>query len=59
MGMNNAYMSIGNVLGPTLAGLLYDVKITYPFVLGFALLAVTLFITVSWQKRSLKAKAAL
>jgi MFS transporter, DHA1 family, multidrug resistance protein len=59
MGMNNAYMSIGNVLGPTLAGLLYDVKITYPFILGFALLIVTLFITFSWQKRSLKAKAVL
>jgi MFS transporter, DHA1 family, multidrug resistance protein len=59
MGMNNAYMSIGNVLGPTLAGLLYDVKITYPFILGFVLLIVTLFITVTWQKRSLKAKAAI
>lgn len=31
MGMNNAYMSIGNVLGPTLAGLLYDVNIIYPY----------------------------
>lgn len=59
MGMNNAYMSIGNVIGPTLAGLLYDIKITYPFVLGFALLIVTLFITFTWQKRSLKAKAVL
>jgi MFS transporter, DHA1 family, multidrug resistance protein len=59
MGMNNAYMSIGNVLGPTLAGLLYDIKITYPFVLGFVLLVVTLFITFTWQKRSLKAKAVV
>ncbi len=59
MGMNNAYMSIGNVLGPTLAGLLYDVKITYPFILGFVLLIITLFITFTWQKRSLKTKAAL
>ncbi|MEH7113091.1 MFS transporter [Neobacillus niacini] len=59
MGMNNAYMSIGNVIGPTLAGLLYDIKITYPFILGFALLIVTLFITFTWQKRSLKAKAVL
>nr|WP_263323688.1 MFS transporter [Neobacillus sp. Marseille-Q6967] len=57
MGMNNAYMSIGNVIGPTLAGLLYDVKISFPFILGFVLLVVTLFITISWQKRSLKAKA--
>ena len=59
MGMNNAYMSIGNVIGPTLAGLLYDVKITYPFILGFVLLIITLFITFTWQKRSLKAKAVL
>jgi MFS transporter, DHA1 family, multidrug resistance protein len=59
MGMNNAYMSIGNVLGPTLAGLLYDVKITYPFILGFVLLVITLFITYTWQKRSLKAKAVI
>jgi MFS transporter, DHA1 family, multidrug resistance protein len=59
MGMNNAYMSIGNVLGPTLAGLLYDVKITYPFILGFVLLIITLFITFTWQKRSLKAKAVI
>lgn len=57
MGMNNAYMSIGNVLGPTLAGLLYDVKISFPFMLGFVLLLVTLFITITWQKRSLRAKA--
>lgn len=59
MGMNNAYMSIGNVIGPTLAGLLYDVKISYPFILGFVLLVITLFITFSWQKRSLKAKAVI
>jgi MFS transporter, DHA1 family, multidrug resistance protein len=59
MGLNNAYMSIGNVLGPTLAGLLYDVKITYPFGLGLILLVVTLFITITWQKRSLKTKAVL
>ncbi|MFD6440780.1 MFS transporter [Peribacillus sp. NPDC060186] len=57
MGMNNAYMSIGNVLGPTLAGLMYDVQITYPFILGLFLLILTLMITMAWQKRSLHAKA--
>ncbi|MDF0728142.1 MFS transporter [Cytobacillus sp. S13-E01] len=59
MGMNNAYMSIGNVLGPTLAGLLYDVKITYPFILGLLLLVVTLAITMIWQKQTHKQNAAL
>ncbi|MDM5212749.1 MFS transporter [Peribacillus sp. NJ4] len=57
MGMNNAYMSIGNVLGPTLAGMMYDVHITYPFMLGLFLLIITLMITMAWQKRSLHAKA--
>ncbi|MBA9026121.1 MULTISPECIES: MFS transporter [Bacillaceae] len=56
MGMNNAYMSIGNVLGPTLAGLMYDIRIMYPFVLGLVLLVITLFITMAWQKRSVHAK---
>lgn len=59
MGMNNAYMSIGNVLGPTIAGVLYDVRITYPFVLGLALLIVTLFITIAWQKKEPKPKEAV
>jgi len=56
MGMNNAYMSIGNVLGPTLAGMLYDVRLTFPFILGLLLLILTLIISMVWQKRSVKAK---
>src|SRR5690606_1732940 len=52
MGMNNAYMSIGNILGPTLAGILYDVNLIYPFILGLILLIVTLFITLFWQKNA-------
>ncbi|MFS0862896.1 MFS transporter [Fredinandcohnia sp. 179-A 10B2 NHS] len=58
MGMNNAYMSIGNILGPTLGGLLYDVHIIYPFILGLILLVVTIFITFLWQKNA-KPKAQL
>lgn len=49
MGMNNAYMSIGNVLGPLLAGLLYDVHIVYPFVLGLVVLLLTMFVSVRWK----------
>lgn len=51
MGMNNAYMSIGNVLGPLIAGLIYDVHIIYPFLLGLIVLALTLIVSMSWQKR--------
>lgn len=59
MGMNNAYMSIGNVLGPTLAGLLYDVNITYPFMLGLFLLALTLITAITWQRRVQRKKPVL
>ncbi|HWO76592.1 MAG TPA: MFS transporter [Bacillus sp. (in: firmicutes)] len=54
MGMNNAYMSIGNVLGPTLAGILYDMNIIYPFVMGLIFLVLTLIVTIVWQKRSVR-----
>lgn len=50
MGMNNAYMSIGNVIGPLLAGVLYDVNIIYPFVLGFVVLGITIMVSMVWQK---------
>ncbi|WP_298830610.1 MFS transporter [uncultured Planococcus sp.] len=60
MGMNNAYMSIGNVIGPLLAGVLYDINIIYPFILGLIMLMITMFITVSWQRsRAAKASAAV
>ncbi len=59
MGMNNAYMSIGNVLGPLLAGALYDVNISYPFILGLVMLMITWTITVAWHRgRTLKTRTA-
>ena len=49
MGMNTSYMSLGNVLGPLSAGLLFDFNINYPFILGLGLLIVTLSIAVAWR----------
>lgn len=60
MGMNTSYMSLGNVLGPISAGLLYDFNINYPFILGLALLILTLGIAVAWRSsRSAKTIALL
>jgi DHA1 family multidrug resistance protein-like MFS transporter len=47
-------MSIGKILGPTLGGVLYDVNMVYPFVLGFILLVLTTMTNVVWAKRNLK-----
>ena len=49
MGMNNAYMSIGNVIGPLLAGILFDVNIIYPFILGFIVLVLTTIGSMRWK----------
>ena len=49
MGMNNAYMSIGNVLGPILAGILFDFNIIYPFILGLIVLVLTTIGSMRWK----------
>lgn len=59
MGMNNSYMSIGNILGPTIAGMLYDVNIIYPFILGLIFLSVTMTVTIIWQKKLKQKNAAV
>ncbi|WP_028543287.1 MFS transporter [Paenibacillus taiwanensis] len=40
-GMNNAYISIGNIVGPTLAGSLFDVHVFAPFIAGACILFLT------------------
>lgn len=62
MGMNNAYMSIGNILGPLIAGMIYDVHMLYPFILSLLIVLLTLFISAGWQRSqmaSIARKAAL
>ncbi|UJF26582.1 MFS transporter [Planococcus sp. 107-1] len=60
MGMNTSYMSLGNVLGPLSAGLLFDFNINLPFILGLGLLIVTLSIAVAWRSsRAAKALALM
>lgn len=51
-GMNNAYMSLGNVIGPALAGTLLDWHLNIPFILGTVILISCFFITFSWNKKS-------
>jgi DHA1 family multidrug resistance protein-like MFS transporter len=34
MGLNNAYMSLGRVIGPLWAGAIIDINIHFPFITG-------------------------
>lgn len=54
-GMNNAYMSLGNMIGPAIAGTLLDWHINIPFILGTVILIVCYFITFIWNKKSFSA----
>ncbi|MDP4096001.1 MFS transporter [Paenibacillus sp. P96] len=48
-GMNNAYMSVGNIVGPALAGTLFDVHINLPYIFGAAILMLSLILAVNWK----------
>ncbi|HSJ37254.1 MAG TPA: MFS transporter [Planococcus sp. (in: firmicutes)] len=50
-GMNNAYMSLGNMIGPALAGILFDINMILPYIAGTAILLVCFFLAANWSKR--------
>jgi DHA1 family multidrug resistance protein-like MFS transporter len=55
-GLNTTYTSVGNIIGPILAGTLFDVNIHIPYLVGAAILFASLFLTVH-MRHSLKGAA--
>ena len=51
-GMNNAYMSLGNMIGPALAGTLFDWHMNIPFTFGAIILLSCFFLTFIWTKKT-------
>ncbi len=51
-GMITAYMSLGNMIGPALAGTLFDIQPSYPYILGTIILSICFVITLVWSNRS-------
>ncbi|MDN7241406.1 MFS transporter [Planococcus sp. N028] len=50
-GMNNAYMSIGNMIGPALAGILFDINISFPYIAGTVILLACFFLASTWSMK--------
>ncbi len=48
-GMNSMFTSIGNILGPIVGGLLFDVNLNYPFYFATMMLAVGILLTYFWH----------
>lgn len=50
-GMNSTYTSLGNIAGPAMAGMLFDVNIHYPFLFSAVIMVIGLGITVLWREK--------
>ncbi|WP_040227984.1 MFS transporter [Bhargavaea cecembensis] len=51
-GLMNAYMSLGNMFGPALAGTLFDWNMASPYIAGTIILLACLGITAVWAARN-------
>ncbi|MEK4629717.1 MFS transporter [Solibacillus sp. FSL R7-0682] len=50
-GMNNAYMSLGNMFGPALAGILFDWNPDSPYILGTVVLVACFMLAYAWTAK--------
>ncbi|GIP32543.1 MFS transporter [Paenibacillus sp. J2TS4] len=52
-GMNSTYTSLGNIAGPAMSGVLFDLNIHYPYLSAAVILVIGLGITVMWKEKPL------
>ncbi|MFD2616473.1 MFS transporter [Terrilactibacillus laevilacticus] len=52
-GMNSTYTSLGNIVGPAMGGILFDVNIHYPYLFAAVIMVIGLSITVIWREKQL------
>jgi MFS transporter, DHA1 family, multidrug resistance protein len=57
-GMNSTYTSLGNIVGPAIGGILFDVNINYPYLFAAVILVIGLGITVMWKENQLAESSA-
>ncbi|BBH20694.1 tetracycline resistance MFS efflux pump [Paenibacillus baekrokdamisoli] len=50
-GMNSSYTSLGNIAGPSITGVLFDVNIDFPYIFAAFAMLVCFVISVRWGKR--------
>ncbi|MCO4850233.1 multidrug efflux MFS transporter Bmr [Bacillus vallismortis] len=48
-GMNSMFTSIGNVFGPIIGGMLFDIDVNYPFYFAMVTLAIGIALTIAWK----------
>jgi DHA1 family multidrug resistance protein-like MFS transporter len=50
MGLNNSFMSLGRIVGPTWAGFVFDVDIRYPYYSGALVMFAGFVLSILWLK---------
>jgi len=52
-GMNSTYTSLGNIIGPMLGGVLFDVNVHYPYLFSAVIMVIGIGITFVWKEKQL------
>jgi len=50
-GMNSTYTSLGNIVGPAIAGILFDIDVDFPYVLASIVLLLAFMMAALWPFR--------
>ncbi len=50
MGLNNSFMSLGRMVGPSWAGFVFDSNISYPYWSGSFIMLIGFFLSLGWLK---------
>jgi MFS transporter, DHA1 family, multidrug resistance protein len=53
-GMNSMFTSIGNVFGPMIGGILFDIDLNYPFYFASTFLLLGIGLTLAWKKPAVR-----
>ncbi|QPQ32653.1 MFS transporter [Lysinibacillus sp. JNUCC 51] len=52
-GMNSTYTSLGNIIGPTIGGILFDINVHYPYLFSAVIMVIGLGITFVWKEKQM------
>lgn len=56
LGLHNSFMSLGRIIGPTWAGFIFDVNISYPYISGGLIMLLAFVATFIWYRKGVEAK---
>ena len=59
MGLSNSFVSLGRVVGPIMAGIIFDINPNYPYISGALILCAVFILSLIWIKEERPSSAEL